>query len=121
NKNIFSKKQFKRVYQKIKDSFIEDAELASRLKTNLRFWWICSSDEYYYNYVKNMMNVSKKDIDKFLKDYITNKNALITVLVHPSVYESQKNEFEQAGFSVINSDNAFWYNSVQDSSAGDEK
>ena len=121
NKNIFSKKQFKRVYQKIKDSFIEDAELASRLKTNLRFWWICSSDEYYYNYVKNMMSVRKKDIDKFLKDYITNKNALITVLVHPSVYESQKKEFEQAGFSVINSRNAFWYNSVEDSSAGDEK
>ncbi|MBP3710415.1 MAG: insulinase family protein [Treponema sp.] len=110
NKNTFSKKQFKRVYQKITDNFIEDAETASRVKSNLRFWWTTVSDEYYYGYLDNMMKVTKKDIDNFLTEYVASKNALVTVLVNPAVYEMQKRAFADAGFLLMSAERAFWYN-----------
>lgn len=110
NKSAFSKKQFKRVYQKISDNFIEDAETASRVKDNLRFWWITASDGYYYHYLDNMMKVTKKDIDNFLTEYVASKNALVTVLINPTVYEMQKHAFADAGFLLMSAESAFWYN-----------
>ena len=106
---IFSKRQFSRVYQKIKDTFIDDAETAERVKTSLRFWWITADADYYYSYLDNMMKIDKDDIDRFLTEYISERNALVTVLVNPAVYEKQKEAFAAAGFSEITADTAFWY------------
>ena len=107
---VFSKRQFSRVYQKIKDTFIDDAETAERVKASLRFWWITADADYYYRYLDNMMKIDKTDIDRFLTEYVSERNALVTVLVNPAVYEKQKKAFAEAGFSEITADTAFWYN-----------
>ena len=109
NKNMFTKPQFDRIHQKMKDNWINDSETAAQIKGNLRFWWITASDDYYYHYVENMMKVDKKGVDGFLTKYISGKNALVTVLVNPSVYEQQKKAFADAGFTEITKDTAFWY------------
>ena len=109
NKNIFTKPQFDQIHQKMKDNWINDSETAEQVKNNLRFWWITASDDYYYHYVGNMMKVDKKGIDAFLNKYINGKNALVTVLVNPAVYEQQKQDFADAGFVEITKDTAFWY------------
>ena len=111
--SIFSKRQFSRVYQKIKDRFIDDTETAERVKTSLRFWWIAADADYYYRYLDNMMKIDKNDIDRFLTEYVSERNALVTVLVNPAVYEKQKEAFAAAGFSEITADTAFWYKDAE--------
>lgn len=109
NKDAFTQAQFDRVRQKVKDSLINDSETAEQIKGNLRFWWITASDDYYYHYAENMMKVDKDGVDDFLNRYVGGRYALVTVLVHPSVYEAQKDAFASAGFTEITKDNAFWY------------
>ncbi|MBR7064340.1 MAG: insulinase family protein [Treponema sp.] len=108
-KDVFKSEQFKKVLQKVKDNYIEDSETSLRLKDNLRFWWICASDEYYYNYIKNMSKVNENDINAFLQKYIINAKPLVTVLLHPEIYEAQKSFFQENNFFVMSSDTAFWY------------
>ena len=57
-----------------------------------------------------MMKVTKKDIDNFLTEYVASKNALVTVLINPTVYEMQKHAFADAGFLLMSAESAFWYN-----------
>ena len=109
SKDIFTKQQFDQIHQKMQDDWINNSETAEQVKSNLRFWWITASDDYYYHYVENMMKVDKNGIDAFLTEYIKGKNALVTVLVNSAVYEQQKQAFADAGFTEITKDTAFWY------------
>jgi Predicted Zn-dependent peptidases len=109
DKNIFTQAQFDQIHQKMKDNWINDSETAGQVKSNLRFWWITASDDYYYNYVDNMIKIEKDGVDAFLNKYINGKNALVTVLVNPAVYEQQKKAFADAGFTEITKETAFWY------------
>jgi zinc protease len=109
NKTIFTEGQFNQIHQKMKDNWINDSETAEQVKSNLRFWWISASDDYYYHYIENMMKVNKDGVDAFLTKYIKGKNALVTVRVNPAVYEQQKQAFIDAGFVEITKENAFWY------------
>ena len=102
NENIFSQEQMQMVAQKIRDNQIYECETAAGLLTTLRFWWICDSADYYFDYLKNIESTSYDDIKVFLEKYIESKNPLVYILINPSVYEKTKNEFMQEGFTVIN-------------------
>ena len=86
------------------------AETAQGLLSTLRFWWACASSDYYYTYKDKLSSVSQKDALSFVEKYIDGKNPLVTVVLAPSYYEKQKDEFEKKGFELITGKNAFWQN-----------
>ena len=100
---------------KEKAAALEDLDLIAgetvqgKLAT-LRFWWACASSDYYYSYKDKLAQVSQEDAIAFVKKYIDGKNPLVTVVLSPSYYESQKDDFESKGFELITEKNAFWQN-----------
>lgn len=121
DKNAFTKDQFRRVYQKLEDTSLADAETAGRIKSNLRFWWTTVSPDYYYTYVEKMKKTGKNDIDACIDRYFTGKNALVVVLVNPAVYEAQKQAFADAGFEEITGENSYWFLDPKYGAAGGGK
>lgn len=121
DKNIFTKDQFRRIYQKLEDTSLADAETAERIKSNLRFWWTTVSPDYYYTYVEKMKKTGKTDIDACIDRYFTGKNALVVVLVNPAVYETQKQAFADAGFEEITGENSYWFLDPEYGAAGGKK
>ncbi len=108
-KSLYTKSKAEKITQYIKDQDAITADTATGLLTNLRFWWIATSPEYYYSYSNKISQVTQKDMQNFVAKYFTNKNALVTVLVNPQVYEATKEEYEKAGFIVADSTKAAWW------------
>ncbi len=96
-----------------------NAQTASGLLSTLRFWWTCTSPDYYFNYEKNISKVNQKEIKDFTEKYFASQNPLVVVLVNPQVYEENKSSFEENGFTLVTKENSFWWKnkkfSVKDS------
>lgn len=103
----------KNIVRKIKDSDVFVNETASGLLSTLRFWWICTDENYYYTYSNKISYVQQKDLENFVKEYIKDKKPLITVLINPDIYEELKNDFAKAGFQEITASNAFWFKDIK--------
>ncbi len=110
DKSLYTKERVKDIARYMEDMDSIVADTATGLLTNLRFWWIATSPEYYFSYNDKIASVTQSDMQKFLDKYISGKNALISILVNPAVYEAHKDEYEKAGFIVADSTTAAWWN-----------
>lgn len=108
--NLFNEKKIKIIAQSLEDQNAIINSTATGLLTNLRFWWIATSPEYYYSYNEKIASVTQQDMIDFVNEYIYKKNALITVLVNPQIYNQIKNELDDAGFIVADMTKAAWWN-----------
>ncbi len=121
DKNYFSKNEFKKIKQQLKDSRLIDTETAQGFLTSLRFWWASAPAGYYFSYEDNINKTSKNDVNEFLKKYILNKEPVIAVKINPAVYEKQKQDFEKAGYTLITENNCFyWKNEELDFNSNSE-
>ena len=109
DESLYAKPKVKSIARYLKDENAITADTATGLLTNLRFWWIATSPEYYYSYNEKMSKVTQKDMKDYFSKYIQGKNALVTVLVNPSVYEETKAEYEKAGFIVADAQKSAWW------------
>ena len=109
DKNLYTKGMARKIARTLEDEDAFTADTATDLLTNLRFWWIATSPEYYYSYNQNISGVTQKDMQDFIAKYITGKNALVSVIVNPLVYEATKAEYEKAGFIVADAEKAAWW------------
>lgn len=110
DKDLYSQSKINSIAQNLMDQDAIVSDTATGLLTNLRFWWIATSPEYYYSYNDKILQVTQKDVQKFINKYLTSSNALVTVLVNPSVYEATKEQYEKAGFIVADATKAAWWN-----------
>ena len=79
-------------------------ETAEGLLSQVRFWWSCTDEDYYYTYLDNIRNTSVADIDAYVDNYISDSTMLVIVLVHPSLVEAYEAEYRDAGFKIIGAD-----------------
>ncbi len=107
--SLYTQKSVKGIARRLRDSDLINAQTAEGLLSNLRFWWICSSPEYYYTYNDMISHVSQSDVQSFVRKYITGKKPLVCVLVNPAVYSQIQSDFAQKGYEVITAENAFWW------------
>ncbi|HXH18535.1 MAG TPA: pitrilysin family protein [Chitinophagales bacterium] len=69
---------------------IDDAygkESTSSFVHTVTYWWASASIDYYTNYVANLQNVTRDDIKRYVRTYITNKPMAIGLLVPPNMAE----------------------------------
>lgn len=109
DKNIVPADKRKKIIQRLKDDKVFESETFMGMLNVLRYNWITNSVDYYLTYEKNVEKASNKDIQKYLKKYLVNKNPMIMVFVNPEVYEMQKTEFEKNGFITLSAEDAFWW------------
>ncbi|MCR5606577.1 MAG: insulinase family protein [Treponema sp.] len=109
DKSLYSKAKVKDIVRSLEDDDLVTAQTASGLLSNLSFWWVCSSPEYYYTYNDKLSKVTKADMQKFVEKYITGKSPLILIEVNPDIYEKTKDAFVAAGVEEITSDNCTWW------------
>ncbi len=109
NKTYFSKKEFKKIKQQLKDSRLLETETAQGFLSSLRFWWASAPEGYYFTYQDKIEKTTRKDVNDFLTNYIIKNEPVIAVKINPAVYEKQKQDFENAGYKVITEDNCFYW------------
>lgn len=109
DESLYSKQKVADISRKLRDSDIMGAQTASGLLSTLQFWWVCSSPEYYYTYNERIAGVTQKDVQGFVEKYFAGKKPLVAVVVHPSVYEQLKQEFDAAGYDEVTAAKAFWW------------
>ncbi|MCB0516572.1 MAG: pitrilysin family protein [Chitinophagales bacterium] len=66
---------------------IDDAysrEKTSQFVHTVTYWWAVADIDYYTNYVANMKKVTRKDIQKYVRDYIKNKPHISGMLINPA-------------------------------------
>ncbi len=105
----FSQQQYTSAKQRLRDSQIYERQTPQGLLSTLRFFWAATNSQYYFNYLENLEKITANDVSNLFEAYIFNKNAFITVSVNPQIFETQKADFEKAGYVVITDDNAFWW------------
>lgn len=93
----------------MQDSQIYQTQTPQGLLSIIRYYWASAGVGYYFDYLQNLNAVQAGDMADFFDTYILGENAIITVTVNPTVYEAQKSDFEQAGFTLITDENAFWW------------
>lgn len=84
DKSLFSKKTKNRIVEKLYDEQLSDSETPSALLSKIRFWWCCSSPQYYYNYIEDISKVSQNDVKKFIQKYLSSP-AMIVILANSAV------------------------------------
>ena len=108
-KDAFTDDQYATIRRTLRNNRVYEDETASGLLNTLQFWWATADANYYYTYIDNMDKVGNKEVANFVEKYIADKKPLVFVLVNPAVYEKQKQTFLDKGYTVISSDNAFWW------------
>ncbi|WP_407397944.1 M16 family metallopeptidase [Treponema sp.] len=108
DKSLFTSRNMKNYRNSQEDSLVRRSETPESLVTLARQCWIDGEIEYFLKNKKEKP-VKQNSVQKFIEKYIVSKNALVTVIVNPSVYEKTRSEFLEAGFYEVKSDEEIWW------------
>ena len=100
------------VKQQLEDSRVYELESAKSILASLSASWASCSSDYFFNYDKNIEQVSEDDVVSFIEKYISNKNGLLVVSVSPAVWANYKSSFLGHGYEQVTAENAFWQNDL---------
>ena len=97
-----SEQYMKSIERLLYNNHVYEQETAQGLLSTTRFWWGCADSDYYFDYMKNVSEVTKNDIERIISKYFADRKSLVIVLVNPSVYERTKDDYIQNGYIEIN-------------------
>lgn len=93
----------------LNDENAYQSESAEGVLKNLSALWTHGTKEFFFTLDENLKSVNKNDLDLYIENYFYKRNPMIMVFVNPEVYEKTKQEFENAGYELVNSETAFWW------------
>ena len=67
---------------------LKEEEATSEFVHILSFWWCSTSLEYFTNYLSNMNNVTRGDLQNYVRKYIKNKPHCAGLLINPTMEAS---------------------------------
>ena len=108
DKKAFSSKNVKKFKTAQDDSFIKASETAEGLVTLARHCWIDGEMEYFLGNRKSS-SIKQSKVQKYVKDYLESRNALVKVIVNPSVYQKTRKEFLDAGYYEVKKNEEVWW------------
>lgn len=113
DKSQFASSKVKKIVTKINDDNTRNAETATGMLSNLRFWWTVTNPEYYYTYANTLGKVKQKEAQAFVNKYINETKPLVVVLVNPEIYELTKDEYLAKGYKELSAEDAKWWDLPQ--------
>ena len=86
--NYFSNEQLEDAKQIIRREQIRRNEKPSSLASQLTYQWCSTSLDYYTDYLKNCMSVTKKDIQNYIIKYIAGKPYVAGMIINAEMNKS---------------------------------
>lgn len=65
--------------QRLWTHLLDDYDDINEYTHTLAFWWGAAGTEYYFNYLNNIRNVTREDIQRYVKAYIIDKPYILGV------------------------------------------
>ncbi len=92
--DYFTEEQLSDAKQKLRRDRIRAQEKPSSLTSQLTYWWASTSLDFSTDYDKNLQQVSKEDIKKFVAAYLKNKPYVAGLIINPELNKVAKaNDF----------------------------
>jgi zinc protease len=80
--DYFSDEQLQTAKDILRRNFIRGKEKPSALASSLTFWWCSASFDYYTDYIKALDNISRADIQAYLKKYLIGKPYVAGMIIN---------------------------------------
>jgi len=90
--DYFSDEQLQTAKDILRRNFIRQTEKPSALSSSLTFWWCSASLDYYTDYMKALMNISRDDIQAYLKKYVIGKPFVAGMIINEQMKAQLKPE-----------------------------
>jgi len=79
--------QLENAKRQLEISHLKESDVTSDLSHTMAFFWCSANLDYYYDYIKNVKEVTKADIENFVDKYIKNKPYAAGLLINPKMEE----------------------------------
>ncbi len=106
---FFNDDSIKSVIRQLADARIYQLETSSDVLSELISSWSTCGSDYFFTYDDKIAGVTEDDVVSFVRKYILNKSGILIVSVSPNLWEKYSQEFKNAGFFQITSENNSWY------------
>ncbi len=83
--DYFTDQQLETAKRQLEINDVRQKEITSEYVHTVSFWWCSATLDYYFNYIKNLKNVSKADIQQYVRKYIKDKPFAAGLLVSPQM------------------------------------
>jgi zinc protease len=90
--DYFTDEQLQTAKDILRRNFIRQNEKPSALSSSLTFWWCSASLDYYTDYMKALMNISRADIQAYLKKYVIAKPFVAGMIINEEMNKQLKPE-----------------------------
>jgi len=90
NDDYFTEEQLQTAKDVLRRNEIRNKEKPSSQASGLTYWWCSASLDYFTDYVPAMMNITKQDIQNYLKKYIINKPYIAGMIINKEMNEQLK-------------------------------
>jgi zinc protease len=69
---------------------IRNTEKPSSLASNLTYWWCSASLDFFTDYVPAMMNITRQDIQNYLRKYVINQPYIAGMIINEEMNKQLK-------------------------------
>ncbi|MBL7743029.1 MAG: insulinase family protein [Chitinophagaceae bacterium] len=88
--DYFTDEQLQTAKDILRRNHIRNTEKPSSLASSLTYWWCSASLNYFTDYIPGMMNVTRRDIQNYLKKYIIGKPYVAGMIINEEMNKQLK-------------------------------
>lgn len=88
--DYFTDEQLQTAKDILRRNHIRNTEKPSSQPSTLTYWWCSASIDYYTDYMKGMMSITREDIQKYLNKYIINKPYVAGMIINEEMNKQMK-------------------------------
>ena len=88
--NYFTDEQLQTAKDVLRRNEVRNKEKPSSQASSLTYWWCSASLDYYTDYIPAMMNISRQDIQNYLRKYVINKPYVAGMILNKEMNEQLK-------------------------------
>lgn len=92
--DYFTDEQLQTAKDILRRNHIRNTEKPSSLASSFTYWWCSASPDYYTDYIPSLMNISRADIQNYLKKYVIGKNYVAGMIIN----EEMNKQFKPAEY-----------------------
>jgi len=88
--DYFSDEQLQTAKEILRRSHIRNTEKPSSLSSDLTYWWCSASLDFFTDYTPAMMNITRADIQQYLKKYLVGKPYIAGMIINEEMNKQLK-------------------------------
>jgi zinc protease len=90
DEDYFTNEQLETAKDILHRNQIRNTEKPSSLASNLTYWWCSASLDFFTDYVPAMMNITRQDIQNYLRKYVINQPYIAGMIINEEMNKQLK-------------------------------